>query len=205
MNQRLAWRLAGLAAVCLSGAGICRASVQARDTVCWLGTGDWQLREKAGEVLLAKCRWDRSARLPKDKRHLWYVSAPTIRAESGRFLASDPEGRSPTVRLVDDQGAHTRWVFEFVSHLRPGPAKDAKGLKEGPAGFTFRVKAAEGPFKGWYLAAEDPPAAKNAGKGQDAGRKEGEGRESSWRRLRLVRDVREATVFTYIEVNYFVR
>lgn len=194
MNQRMAWRLAGLAAVLLAAAGVARAAVQGRDTVCWLGTGNWQLREKAGDVFLAPARWDRSDRMPDKQRSRWYLSAPTIRSESGRFLAADPEGRAANVRLAREKGPHTRWAFEFVSQLRPGAAKDERHLKEGPAGFTFRVKVAEGPLRDWYLAAEGPAAGPEGGRGLGP----------AVRRLRLVPDVRKATVFTYIETNYFV-
>src|SRR5262249_13578366 len=121
--------------------------------------------------------------------------------------ASDPEGRTPLVRLVSDKGANARWVFEFVSRLHPGEAKgESKGvsLKEGPSGFTFRVKAAEGPFKGWYLAAEELAAGQKGRGGQEVGRKGRKGQDPRLRRLRLVRAVKGATVFTYIDENYFV-
>jgi hypothetical protein len=168
--------------------------VQGRDTVCWLGTWDWQLREVAGEPRLVRCQWDRSNRLPEEKRHRWHVGTPTIRAESGKFLATDPKGRSPTVHLVSDTGAHTRWTFEIVSRLQPSRAKDKSGLKEGSNGFLFRVIVAEGPFRNWYLAAEEPVV--------DQVQREGQGHAS--RRLKLVREVQASRVFTYVEDNYFV-
>jgi hypothetical protein len=193
MKRHTAWRLVVLAAVFLAGAGIAGAAVQGRDRVYWLGTGDWQLCEKGGEVSLVESRWDRSDRLPKDRRHEWSVSAPTIKSESGKFLGSDPDGRNPTVHLVGEKGGNTRWVFEFVTTLSPGRSREETRMKEGPSGFTFRVKLAEGPFKDWYLAAEAPPAQKDR-----------KGKDPATRRLKLVRDVKAATVFTYIEENYFV-
>jgi hypothetical protein len=183
MTRRVAWHLLALATAFLT-TGVAEAAVQGRDTVCWLGTGGWQLTEKEGEACLVESRWDRTDRLPRDRRYAWYVSAPTIKGQSGKYLGGDPEGRRPSVRLLADKGATTRWVFEIVSTLQPGRSKEEPKLDEGPSGFTFRVKMAEGRFKGWYLAAED------------------EGRAP--RRLKLVRDVKEATVFTYIEENLYV-
>jgi hypothetical protein len=197
MRQRVAWQLAGVAVVFLSAAGTSLAAVQGRDRVCWLGTGDWQLCEKDGGVCLVESHWDRSDSLPQNQWYPWYVSAPTIKAASGKFLASDPAGRDPSVSLAGEKGANTRWVFEFVSQLRPGRAKgQSKGdsFQEGPSGFTFRVKAAEGPFQDWYLAAEE------GGSGPE--KRKGDGPVS--RPLKLVPDVKKATAFTYIEENYYV-
>jgi hypothetical protein len=106
-----------------------------------------------------------------------------------KFLACDPEGRIPSVQLVKDKGASTRWTFDNLSNLNPGAAREERGrFKEGLEGFRFRIMMAEGPFKGWYLTCEGPP----------------EGKDTAPRRLKLVRDARDATVFTYIETNYFV-
>jgi len=194
MMRRVAWQLVGLAGVLLLVVGISQAAVQGTDAVCWLGTGGWQLRQKEGEVYLVECPLPREDRLPKEKRHRWFVSAPTIKAESGKFLAYDPKGRDPSVYLTSDQGDHTRWAFEIVSHLRPQAAKQEPHLKEGAKGFTFRVLAARGPYKNWYLAAEEPPAE----------RKDRKDKEPVKRRLKLVRGEKNATVFEYVEDNYFV-
>ena len=194
MNHRVAWQLMGLVAVFLLGPGNSRAAVQGRDAVYWLGTGDWQLCEKKGDVYLVESHWDKSDRLPKDKRHGWHVSAPTIKGQSGKCLGSDPEGRNPSVHLVSDKSANTRWAFEFVSTLQPGRSKEERHLKQGPSGCTFRAKMAEGPFKDWYLAAGELTAEQNEPKGT----------EPASKRLKLVRDVKEATIFTYIEENYYV-
>src|SRR5262245_31846013 len=110
---RVAWQPVGLAAVLLLSAGTSQAAVQGRDSVCLLGTGDWQLREKGGEAHLVKCRWDRSNWLPREKRHRWYVSVPNIKAESGKLLAYGLKGREPSVYLATDKGDHTRWLFEI--------------------------------------------------------------------------------------------
>jgi hypothetical protein len=194
MKQRTAWQRFALTALLFWSAGISWAAVQGRDPVYWLGTDDWQLREQGGEVYLVQSSWDMSDRLPKVNRHEWRVSTPTITGPSGKFLGSDPEGRTPSVHLVPEKGANTRWVFEFVTNLSPGPSREERRMKEGPAGYRFRARMAEGPFKDWYLAAEEPPCEA----------KERKGNEPAARRLKLVRNVKEATVFTYIEVNYFV-
>jgi hypothetical protein len=189
MMRHVVWPLLGLAALVLVEAGSAQAAVQGKCPVYWLGTGDWQLREKAGGVYLVECPLPAKDWLLDENRWEWHVSAPTIQSQTGKFLASDPEGRNPSVHLVAEKGAHTRWVFEFVDRLSPGPSKEEGGrFREGPAGFTFRVKLADGPFKDWYLAAEVPKDRK----------------EPARRRLKLVRHVKEATVFRYVETSYFV-
>jgi hypothetical protein len=195
MRRRAAWKWAWVAAILLVMPGAGGAAIQGKDRVYWLGAGDWQLREVDGEVCLVESRLPRKDWSRDDQRHPWSVSAPTIKSAGGKFLSGDPEGRDPSVRLVAEKGPHTRWVFEFVDRLSPGRSEEESGrFKEGPAGFTFRVKLDEGPFKGWYLAAGDAVPAP----------KEGPGKKPPAKRLRLVRGAREATVFTYVEENYFV-
>jgi hypothetical protein len=189
MKQRTAWQLAGLAAVLLGSVGSARAAVQGRSDVGWLGSGDWQLREQDGEACLVPSRFPKSGWPPPEKRHEWTVNTPTIQGKSGKFLGIDPEGRTASVLLVKDKGVNTRWTFDIVSNLKPGPSTEERGrFKEGHEGFRFRVLVAEGPFKGWYLACEEPP----------------EGKETAPRRLKLVREAREAILFTYVDTNYFV-
>jgi hypothetical protein len=202
MKQRVALHLLGLAAVLLWGAGNSRAGIQV-EQVYWLGTGTLELCEKPDGAYLVESHavapglnsgsWDR---LPRGSASRWYVSAPTIRSQSGRLLAGDPEGRNPTVHLVGEKAANTRWVFEFVSTLQPQSwvTQTRERHKEGPSGFTFRVKMAEGPFQDWYLAAGEPPVQR--GEGQD--------QAPALQPLKLVPDVEGATIFTYIKVNYRV-
>jgi hypothetical protein len=193
MKQATGWQLLGVAAALLAAAGPCRAAVQGRAGVYWLGVGDRQLREVDGEPCLVPSGGLPPERLPPEQRHPWAVSVPTIKAPSGKYLGADPQGRDPSVHLYPARGDHTRWVVEFVDHLSPGRSREEPRLKEGPEGFTFRVKLAEGPFKDWYLAAEAAPAPEA-----------GPDRKPAPRRLKLVRGAREATVFTYVETNYFV-
>ncbi|HEV3258560.1 MAG TPA: hypothetical protein VG013_16910 [Gemmataceae bacterium] len=187
----MAWQLAGVAVLLLSAAGIGWASFQVRAQACWLGTKDWQLCEQAGRVYLVKSDWDRQSSTDEARR--WYVSTPTIKDAKGKFLASDPSGRNPAVYLVAKGGANARWVFEIVDRLEPEPSKEDSRFSEGPSGFTFLVKAAAGPFKDWYLAA-DAPAKPNERKGKEAVR----------RPLKLVRDWKKRTLFTYIKVSHSV-
>jgi hypothetical protein len=207
MRKRVTWRLAGLAAALFLIVGVSRAGIQIRDDVCWLGTegwqhtGGWQLRERDGEPCLVegegyiRSGW-RHRLFARDRLkpapHRWYVSAPTIKAESGKFLAYGRKGREPKVYLAEDKGHHTRWLFEIVKELRPRETKGVDKYKQGPEGFTFRVIAAEGEFKNWYLAAEDPPKEE----------KERNDREPATRRLKLVRNKGMSTDFEYVSTYY---
>src|SRR4051812_36387391 len=153
MLRRVACSLVGVTAAFLAVVGTSSAGVQCKEYVCWLGAGDWQLREEQGEAyLIERPLRQRPAR---GNRHRWLVSAPTIKSErSDRFLAYSLKGREPKVYLSDEKGKHARWLFEIDKRLRPSRDSDCKN---GPVGFTFRVIAAEGEFRDWYLAAEDAP------------------------------------------------
>ena len=200
MKQRAMWPF-GLVVVLLTAVGTSRAGVQERVTLCWLGTENWQLLENEGKVYLVECGWqwlaahleNKRLAVAEDKHRKWRVSAPTIKSQSGKFLGSDPDGRTPSVCLVKDKGANTRWAFHIVDHIHPGEAKgEDQRMKAGPSGFRFRVKMDDGRFKNWYLAVEELGAEQQEREGDVT------------RRLKLVRDVKEATVFTYIDVNYYV-
>jgi len=175
-------RITLAAAVTLMAAGAAGASIQVRQSVGWLGEGDWQLRQEKGEVYLVKSRYKGGARVT----HTWAVSNPTIKGPGGRLLGYDAKGRDPKARLVKKagKGDATRWSFEAVSYISPKRSKSDR-IRVGPSGMTFRVRAAEGPCKGWYLAT------KADGKDKKA--------------LVLVRARKDAAVFTYIEEYYYVR
>jgi len=190
MMQQTRWRLIGAAAALLAGAAVANAAVQGRERVYWLGIENWELREHEGGVYLVESRWDKADGPPLNKPPRWHVSAPTIKSESGKFLASDPKGPDLAVRLAADKGAHAEWTFEFITQLRPMSSREGKGMKEGGKGFTFRARMAGGPFRGWYLAA-----------GENA---TGQGEVPARRRLRLVPNVKDATAFTYLEEHYWV-
>jgi hypothetical protein len=62
--------------------------------------GKWQLCPDGDRVYLVESHWDRSDWYRGDKSRRWFVSTPTIKASSGKFLAVDPAARNPTVHLV---------------------------------------------------------------------------------------------------------
>jgi len=177
-----------MAAVRAFGGGPSQGGFQGKDPVRWLGVGDWQLRGDESEPYLVLRPLPREDRLTE--RHCWAVSAPTIKAEAGKFLAYDLKGREPRVYLTREKGDHARWLFEVGERLRPGPKKKSS-FKEGREGFTFKAIAAEGEFKGWYLAAEDAP------------KTEKDKKPAARKRLTLVRQAEKATLFSYVETNYF--
>jgi hypothetical protein len=174
-----------VAAALLLAAGPGEASVQAKKVVGWLGAGDWQLRDDGEGVSFAKSPYKAGAEV----RHTsWSVSNPAIKSSRGNLLAYDAKGRDPKARLVKEagEGDATRWSFEAVLYIGPKRVKgDSKLIGQGPSGVTFRVRAFEGPYKGWYLAAKDDKDGK--------------------KRLTLVRAKKDATVFKYIEDYYYVR
>jgi hypothetical protein len=182
MKRLSAWHLASVVATFLAAPGGGEAAVQGKKYVCALSVGGWRLCEKDGRAYLAEAG--------RGKAEKWYVSAPTVKDQVGRALSADPKGRSPSVHLVRDKGPHTRWTFEVLTHLHPRPAKDEPHLKEGVSGIEFKLRVAAGPYKGWYVAAEEP--------------KKRKGRDPVLRPLKLVKDRFEAAVFTYVEAEYEV-
>jgi hypothetical protein len=203
MIRRIAWSLIGPLALLLV-VGSIHGAIQRKISACWLGAGDWHLQEGEKDAHLVelagkaeassprRIRWDRveTSRDVKWKHDRWVVSAPTIKSETGKFLSYALKGREPAVYLTKDKGDHTRWVFEIVERVRPERSKSSdRNMKEGSEGFSFRVQAAEGQFKNWYLAAEDAPKDK---------------KEPVKRRLTLVRSKKQATEFEYVQTCYYV-
>ena len=195
MSRRIAWQLIGPLALLL--VGVVHAGIQRDVSARWLGTAGWELRDGGDGAYLAEgvdstphqIRWDRIDAAPKWHHHRWAVSAPTIQSDGGKFLSYSLKGRQPSVYLTKDKGDHTRWVFETVERMRPERAKSSdRKMKEGPEGYSFRVQAAEGEFKNWYLAAEEAPKDRRGAK----------------RRLTLVRSKKQATVFDYVQKCYYV-
>jgi hypothetical protein len=127
MKRILNWPLILVAVILLADRGTSQAADQAIDRVYWLGIEGWQLCPKKDGVYLVKTPWDKSERFQGDKAAKWTVSAPTIKAGNGKFLASDPAGRKPSVHLVANKGVNTRWAFEFVIRLRPKYVKEDVG------------------------------------------------------------------------------
>jgi hypothetical protein len=182
MTKRDTCRLAALATLLLA-AGWAEASVQAKKVAGWLGAGDWQLRDEDDEAYLVK---DLDRVSPEVSHTSWTVSKATIESSLGNLLAYDARGRDPNARLVKKagKGDSTRWSFEKVSSI-PLRRWTSDRTQVGSSGMTFRVRAVEGPYKGWYLATKD----------------DGKGRRS----LVLVREKKKATVFKYVEHYYYGR
>ncbi len=170
------------------GAGVTRAGYQVKKQIGGLSLDGWQLEARDGQLGLAKTGSGR-----------WQASAPTITDSHGLFIAGDPQGKTPTVHLIKDQGPHGKWAFEFSEKLQPEKA----GLKEGgsnahflvgKSGFRFKMKLTEGPFKNWYVAVDPlPPEARSD-----------PAKVPEWRPLKLVSDPKSAAVFDYCEAEYKV-
>lgn len=176
----------GLGVGLLLVAGVAVAGFQVRQSVCSLRAArDWDLCEKDGLVYLTDT--------PPAKPAKWYVSAPTIKDANGRFLAGDPDGRNPSVQLIDDKRGPVQWAFEIVSRHQPGSQRSGgTTFKVGTRGLSFRIKMAGGPFEAWYLATE-------ALLDEDLKRKRG---EVVMRPLKLVKDPKKALVLIYIQERY---
>lgn len=164
------------------------AGFQGKDVVCWLGKGDWQLRADDKGPYLVECRLPKERPLARDKRHRWHVNAPTIKSENGLFLAYSLEGE-PSVYLTKEAGKHARWLFqpEYQLEVRE-TGRGKERYKEGLEGFTFRVMAAEGTYRDWYLAVED---------------EQRKAKEPPRKRLKLVRVKKEAACFTYVRTSWW--
>lgn len=192
MTRREAWRLIGAAAINLLACGGAQAGKQAKAPALWLVSGDWHPRVVKGEVYLVECPWHRDRGPPKAAdRDLWRINSPAIKTDE-YYLAYSLKGKEPSVQLVKKSGDDTHWYFEkgqLISPKKDGGGKGA-GLLDGYDGFTFRVRASNGDFSDWYLAAEDPP-------------KERKDKAPMKRRLTLVRDKKKALVLEYLQTFYY--
>ena len=170
---------------CLAtSAGLVWASIQIKSKVGRLSYESLQLEEQDGKLGLAKV-----------DAGVWNASAPTITDPKGRFIAVDPDGNEPTVRLVKEKGTHTHWAFEFTKQWSPTPLREDRTMYKGSRGFQFKMKVAEGPFKDWYVAVEPlPPEAE-----------EDPEKAPKWRALKLVKDPKEAAEFQYEDTSYRVK
>jgi hypothetical protein len=199
MTNRVTWRLATVAAALLA-AGTARAGYQATRSVGWLATGDRYLCESQGQVYLEELSYSESPYSVRGGHTRWSVSAPAIstgKAGRGMKLGYDTKGRNPKVRLVTEkskdksaEGASARWAFEIVEYLKPQRelvrrAREEEEVLVGEEGITFRARATDGPYKGWYLATKD----------------DGQGKK----RLVLVREKKNAAVFKYVGTYYYAK
>ena len=127
----------------------------------------------------------------------WAINAPTIRSPSGdRFLSVDPNGVSDRVRLDRKKGEHSEWNFHIEK--RETPKKAGVDYREGDSRYTFRLSVANGPFKGWWVGAED--AADGVGKADSPATNQPPRR----RIVKLFADPKKALLFKYHEASYSV-
>ena len=85
----------------------------------------------------------------------WKVSSPTVQSEDGKYLAYEVEGESPRVYFTKKKGPHTTWAFvdmiRFSEHALTHKQGIPGWVSRDESGFTLRLRATEGPFRGWYL------------------------------------------------------
>jgi hypothetical protein len=87
----------------------------------------------------------------------WEISSPTLCSSSG-YLAYDASGKSPKVTFRREKGPGTEWFFFEVLHFKRQVSMGRSEfwyISEEQTGYTMKIRAAEGPFKGWYLARVD--------------------------------------------------
>lgn len=160
------------------------AGFQIKRPICELTWNEWEFTEREGRLGV-------ESNGPRGKR--WFVLAPTITTAQGSFIASDPAGKEPWLRLVREKGPHAKWTFEITQTWAPSPTRNrGDRYLNGTSGFRFRMKQAEGPFKDWYVGVEPlPPAAPDK-----------ENQTPTWRPLILVKDPSAAAEFKYQEMYY---
>jgi len=165
------------------GAGPAWATYQVKTKVGKISYDSLELEERDGILGFAKV-----------KSGIWQASAPTIADPQGRYFSVDPDGQETTLRLVKENGPHANWAFEFGEKWEPTRSNISKRqvFWEGPSGFKFKMKVAEGPFKDWYVAVE--PLSDEAQEDPD--------KEPEWRPLKLVKDPKQALEFRYDDTNY---
>lgn len=206
-NRLLALRCAMVFSVTIA-AGVVLAGYQVKRQVGKICVGDCQLETRDGRLGLARCDSGR-----------WSASAPTIMDAKGRYIAIDPEGKSPTIHLVKEKGSHGNWAFEFTHKLEPGKAGSNEGksnahLLVGKSGFGFKMKVADdGPFKNWYIGLDPmmPDTKVNSASVDDPKSalspsevKSNLENAPTWRALKLVQDPKAAVKFEYIDTEYEV-
>jgi hypothetical protein len=85
----------------------------------------------------------------KDAADRWYVLGTQIKSSvEGNYLAYDPAGKDPTVFLARRPGDGTEWIVTAPKN----------------EGQRASLRAASGPFKGWYLDVEEVEEERPGGK-----------------------------------------
>jgi hypothetical protein len=86
----------------------------------------------------------------------WKASSPTVQSDSGEYLAYEAAGDSPRVYFTKDKGPHTSWAFvdrqPFSDHHLAHEQGRPGWVSVEEEGFTLRLRATEGTFRGWYLS-----------------------------------------------------
>ncbi len=184
MEQNRVGLLAACAfALAMIACGIALAGYQIKEKVCKLTCEGWQLQEKDGLLGLAQ--------IDSGK---WFASAPTITDSKNRYISGDPEGKSPTLHLVEKKNPHINWAFDFSKQWKPvlGEMSGGSRYLQGNSGFRFKMKLSEGPFKDWYVAV-DPISPEE---------KSYPTKVATWRPLKLMQDAKDAAELEYVDTFY---
>lgn len=192
MKSRSLALLAAIAAMVLTGA------VQGKKFVGSLrSTAGEFLAERDGQLVLVKGD-ERALAKIEGVRRVWHVNAPTLYAGDGRFLAIEQNKTSATIRLAREKSDATKWVIEIVESEKPKhPQKGSLGERElltGDSRARFRLSVFDGPFKGFYLAAEKLPDEPPASTKPDV----------TYRGLKVVESAKQALLLDYFEASYFI-
>lgn len=122
---------------------------------------------------------------------IWRVGAPYVTWQNGTYplyLAYDLAGKDPTLRLTKDKGEHVEWSIVVGKRWYASVGGPREELT---SGYELKLRAANGPYRGWYVAAA--PAAK------------GDGKPPAPRPLVLVPDARNAATVRSVEAILEVR
>ncbi len=177
MNRRLLTM--SVVTLLLSVAAALQAGYQFKRKINRISYGKWNLTYESGVAGMSQ---------QPGAWRVWSVSAPTIQIPEGQFLSGDPAGKAPSVVMVDKKSEYTDWAFEFLAEYKPEGVDTKRGL----SGCEFRMMLANGPFKDWYVGLSELT--------------EEQLKDPSKIRLRpliLVKEKSQATVFTYIDTQYW--
>jgi len=86
----------------------------------------------------------------------WIVSSPTLHSPDG-YLVYDATGKSPKVSVGGTKGPQATWTFvgEKRYHEELANRGRTPGTDSERRGWSMKLRAAAGPFAGWYLGHKD--------------------------------------------------